>query len=204
MLKRYFPGSEVLRKSDGDCRLGIVAGAAIAIQRNVFLPSALPVQDQLESDSTSSRCSAKSRAANLLPAVAECVLLDVANPGRLGSLSREFALLRMAAKGAFSLIGRIDYCGVRQKDDSYSGMEPSATPETPPRPFNRLALRPVTAKELQILRLLGQNLRNKQISIDAAIAQNTVKVHLRRIFQKLGVSTRGDAVIVARQRGLID
>lgn len=88
-------------------------------------------------------------------------------------------------------------------------MEIPITPNVPPteapaRPFNRLSLRPVTAKELQILRLIGQNLRNKQISIDAAIAQNTVKVHLRRIFQKLGVSNRADAAAVARQRGLID
>jgi len=76
--------------------------------------------------------------------------------------------------------------------------------DTPARPFNRLALRPVTAKELQILRLLGQGFRNKQISIDAGIAQNTVKVHLRRIFQKLSVSNRADAVAVARQRGLLE
>ncbi len=83
---------------------------------------------------------------------------------------------------------------------------PPAAPAPEPivRPFNRLSLRPVTAKELQILRLIGQNLRNKQISIEAQIAQNTVKVHLRRIFQKLGVSNRADAAAVARQRGLIE
>ena len=44
----------------------------------------------------------------------------------------------------------------------------------PSRPFNRLALRPVTAKALQILRLISKGLRNKQISLDAGIAQNTV------------------------------
>jgi len=68
---------------------------------------------------------------------------------------------------------------------------------------DRLARKPITAKELQILQMLGLGLRNKEISIRAAISHNTVKVHLRRIFQKLGVSNRADAKIVAIQRGLI-
>ena len=83
--------------------------------------------------------------------------------------------------------------------------DPSAPPlQDPVRPFNRLAQRPITAKELQILRLMSKGLRNKQISLEAAIAQNTVKVHLRRIFQKLAVSNRADAVTVAAQRGLLE
>jgi DNA-binding NarL/FixJ family response regulator len=77
-------------------------------------------------------------------------------------------------------------------------------PQEPFLPRNRLAQRPITTKELQILRFIGEGLRNKEISVRAAIAQNTVKVHLRRIFQKLGVSKREDAAAVARQRGLID
>jgi len=81
---------------------------------------------------------------------------------------------------------------------------PPSAPLDYPLPIrDRLARKPITPKELQILQMLAQGMRNKEISIRAAISHNTVKVHLRRIFQKLGVSTRADAKIVAMQRGLI-
>ncbi|MGH8048075.1 MAG: helix-turn-helix domain-containing protein, partial [Chthoniobacterales bacterium] len=63
--------------------------------------------------------------------------------------------------------------------------------------------RDLTAKELVILRTIGLGLTNKEISQQAGIAQNTVKVHLRRIFQKLGVTTRAEAAAVAVRRGLV-
>jgi DNA-binding NarL/FixJ family response regulator len=69
---------------------------------------------------------------------------------------------------------------------------------------DRLAQRDLTAKELQILRMIGKGLTNKEISVQAAISHNTVKVHLRRMFQKLGVSTRSEAAAVAVRRGLAD
>jgi len=68
---------------------------------------------------------------------------------------------------------------------------------------DRLAQRDLTAKELDVLRMIGMGLTNKEISQRGAIAHNTVKVHLRRIFQKLGVSTRAEAAAVAVRRGLV-
>jgi two-component system NarL family response regulator len=68
----------------------------------------------------------------------------------------------------------------------------------------RMAQKDLTAKELKILRMIGQGLTNKEISVQAVVTQNTVKVHLRRMFQKLGVSTRSEAAAVAVRRGLVD
>jgi DNA-binding NarL/FixJ family response regulator len=73
----------------------------------------------------------------------------------------------------------------------------------PPALRSRMAQRDLTAKELGILKVIGQGLTNKEISQQTGIAQNTVKVHLRRVFQKLGVTTRAEAAAVAVRRGLV-
>jgi LuxR family maltose regulon positive regulatory protein len=43
----------------------------------------------------------------------------------------------------------------------------------------------------------------EEIADSMFVSVNTVKTHLRGIYRKLGVSRRRDAVVVARQRGLI-
>ena len=68
---------------------------------------------------------------------------------------------------------------------------------------DRLAQKDLTAKELDILRMIGQGLTNKEIGRKAEVAENTVKVHLRRIFQKLGVSSRAEAAGIAVRRGIV-
>jgi len=68
---------------------------------------------------------------------------------------------------------------------------------------DRLSQKDLTAREQAILRMIGQGLTNKEISQQTLTSQNTVKVHLRRIFQKLGVSTRAEAAGVAVRRGLL-
>lgn len=75
--------------------------------------------------------------------------------------------------------------------------------EFPPALRPRLTQKDLTAKEIEILRMIGQGLTNKEISLQAAIAQNTVKVHLRRMFSKLGVNTRAEAAAIAVRRGLV-
>lgn len=73
----------------------------------------------------------------------------------------------------------------------------------PPALRPRLAQRDLTPKELEILRLIGMGLTNKEISQRIAATQNTVKIHLRRIFQKLDLTTRAEAAAVAVRRGLL-
>jgi ATP/maltotriose-dependent transcriptional regulator MalT len=56
---------------------------------------------------------------------------------------------------------------------------------------------PLSAREQEVLALLVQGLRNKEIGQTLFISEVTVKSHLRRIFRKLGVKTRTEAVIAA-------
>jgi LuxR family maltose regulon positive regulatory protein len=58
-------------------------------------------------------------------------------------------------------------------------------------------------RELAVLRLLPTDLSQREIGSVLYVSLNTVKTHTRRIFAKLGVGTREDAVRHARERGLL-
>ena len=61
----------------------------------------------------------------------------------------------------------------------------------------------LTPREGEILRLLAGGARNKEIAAQLWISERTVKFHLANLYQKLGVTTRTEAVHQARQRGLL-
>jgi signal transduction histidine kinase/DNA-binding NarL/FixJ family response regulator len=60
----------------------------------------------------------------------------------------------------------------------------------------------LTARELDVLRLLVEGARNKEISARLHISHGTVRFHVGNIFQKLGVSSRTEAVRLALREGL--
>ncbi|MEU3754872.1 response regulator transcription factor [Streptomyces olivoreticuli] len=61
----------------------------------------------------------------------------------------------------------------------------------------------LTARELDILGQLAQGLGNRDIARALFISQATVKTHLGRIYDKLGVDTRAGAVAVAKEQRLL-
>jgi DNA-binding NarL/FixJ family response regulator len=61
----------------------------------------------------------------------------------------------------------------------------------------------LTARERQVLELVEQGLKNKDIALDLGIRPGTVKIHLKHIFEKTGVRGRyGLALNGLRERGL--
>jgi DNA-binding NarL/FixJ family response regulator len=62
---------------------------------------------------------------------------------------------------------------------------------------------PLSPREAQILALLAEGLVNKQIAARLGISRHTVKTHLAALFQKLGVSTRAEAVATGARAGVI-
>ncbi|WP_439888074.1 response regulator transcription factor [Pseudomonas sp. MBLB4123] len=59
----------------------------------------------------------------------------------------------------------------------------------------------LTPRQQEILLLLADGLPNKAISRHLGVAEDTVKTHLKALFQELGVHTRTACVSAARQRG---
>jgi DNA-binding NarL/FixJ family response regulator len=61
----------------------------------------------------------------------------------------------------------------------------------------------LTPRELEIVRMVAQGLRNKVIAERLTISEGTVKVHLHNIYEKLGVDGRLELVLCAQQQRLI-
>jgi two-component system, NarL family, response regulator YdfI len=64
-------------------------------------------------------------------------------------------------------------------------------------------LEEITAREIEILRLLARGMMNKEIAAQLRISEHTVKFHISSILEKLGASTRTEAVSLGIRRGLI-
>ena len=77
----------------------------------------------------------------------------------------------------------------------------------PPAIAARLAdrmIRPtLTPRELDVLRLVSRGRTNKEIAAAMFVSEETVKSHMKGLFQKLGVHDRAEAIAVALQRGLL-
>ena len=61
----------------------------------------------------------------------------------------------------------------------------------------------LTARELEVLRMLAEGAANKTIAWKLAISEHTVKFHVASILPKLGASTRTEAVTVGIRKGLV-
>jgi LuxR family maltose regulon positive regulatory protein len=62
---------------------------------------------------------------------------------------------------------------------------------------------PLSERELEVLRLIAQGLSNREIGERLFLALDTVKGHNRRIFGKLSVQRRTEAVAKARSLGIL-
>jgi DNA-binding NarL/FixJ family response regulator len=73
-----------------------------------------------------------------------------------------------------------------------------------PRPTPPAELDELSARELEVLRLIASGLSNAEIGKELYIGETTVKTHVTHVLQKLGLRDRVQAVVLAYRAGLMD
>ena len=157
----------------------------------------------------------------------DVVLMDLSMPGVDGieatrRLMAERPESRVVVLTSFSdrerILDAIDAGAVgyllkdAEPDELLRGIEAAARGESPLAPKAAKAVltaraegRPaaeLTAREQEVLALLGEGLANKQIARRLGIAEKTVKAHLTSVFQSIGVTDRTQAALWARNHGI--
>ena len=77
-------------------------------------------------------------------------------------------------------------------------------PEVAARLAEHLGEEDLTTRELEVLRLIRDGYRNKQIADQLRIAETTVNFHIKNLVDKLGANDRTHAVTIALRRGLME
>jgi two-component system nitrate/nitrite response regulator NarL len=119
---------------------------------------------------------------------------DALAAGARAALSRETDGERLAAALRAVVQGLIVL------DDTFAAALLREVPETesPPELLENL-----TPRESEVLQLLAQGLANKAIAQRLGISDHTVKFHVNAILGKLGVQSRGEAMLQAVRLGLV-
>lgn len=91
---------------------------------------------------------------------------------------------------------------VRVIREVHGGRRP-ISPDVEARLADRARLPPLTPREVEIIELIAQGMRNKEIAAALGISTETVQVHVKNVLGKLNVNDRTAAINVAIRRGII-
>ena len=90
------------------------------------------------------------------------------------------------------------------QSDILAGTPAEDTPVSrSPQAASQNLIEPLSARELEVLRLVAEGLSNAEIAQKLVLSVATVKVHTRNIYGKLDVSSRTEAIAQAHKRNLL-
>ena len=142
----------------------------------------------------------------------DVILWQLSTDQEAASLLRElrgFRIIVLSSNGAVDLI-RSGASGVLPVDTSADqiaiaidaamaglGVVPLDLYSEPPAPSI------LTAREIEVLRMIAEGLANKEIAFRLGISDHTVKFHVSALLGKLGVSSRAEAISAGIRQGVI-
>jgi two-component system NarL family response regulator len=91
---------------------------------------------------------------------------------------------------------------IRIVREVHAGRSP-IRPEVEARLAERAARPALTAREVEVLELIAEGMRNKEIAAALGISEETAQVHVKHILAKLKVKDRSAAITVGLRRGII-
>jgi DNA-binding NarL/FixJ family response regulator len=107
---------------------------------------------------------------------------------------RLFEAVRVVAAGEALLAPTV----TRRLIDEFTRLRPRAAAAAA-----AATLAPLTPRETEILRLIAEGLSNPEMADRLVVSAETVKTHVSRVLNKLGVRDRVQAVILAYETGLV-
>jgi DNA-binding NarL/FixJ family response regulator len=123
---------------------------------------------------------------------------DALSAGASGFLLKEvtaerlFDAVRVVAAGEALLAPTV----TRRLITEFARQRPSAS-------LRSASLHALTPRETEVLRLIAEGLSNPEISVRLVVGEETVKTHVSRILNKLGLRDRTQAVVTAYETGLV-
>ncbi|AKU15855.1 response regulator transcription factor [Luteipulveratus mongoliensis] len=123
-------------------------------------------------------------------------VLDALRAGAVGYLTKDAGGVQIleALRRAIDDQPTLDLAVQRHLIDAVAKMPAAGTPD--------VLIEPLTTRESEVLRLIAEGLANPEIAERLVISEGTVKTHVNRVFAKLGVTHRAQAVSYAFRNGL--
>lgn len=179
------------------CRDGAGAVAAVAEHHPdvVILDLRMPEQSGLDVLRTLAARQLSSRVVLLTAAIRDEEVVEAVKLGAMGLVLKESSpdvlleCVRTVHRGQQWIERETLTRAIRSTRDRDAPVQPAGGALTP--------------REVDILKMVAQGLRNKAIAERLTISEGTVKVHLHNIYEKFGVDGRLELLLCAQQKGLI-
>jgi LuxR family maltose regulon positive regulatory protein len=132
------------------------------------------------------------------------IFLDEGEPMRLLFLDFRLWIEKQSRDQFHALSGYVDRLLAAFAPPAAPSAAPTADiPQSKTSNLNSTLVEPLSQREIKILRLIAQGLSNREIGKRLFLALDTIKGHNRKIFDKLQVQSRTEAIARARELGLL-